>query len=137
MNVADATGAASAGAISSASPSQVNFLIPAGLSRGHALMHARARRRRSGRRADHLGRVAPGLFSASQILRNDAGKPHLVLYGTGIRNRSAIEVVICIVNGASLPVAYAGAQADFAGLDQVNVPLPADLRPGNTLNVCP
>jgi uncharacterized protein (TIGR03437 family) len=32
-------------------------------------------------------------------------------------------------------VTYAGAQPDYAGLDQVNVPLPSDLRPTGTLSV--
>ena len=68
-------------------------------------------------------------------MRSEGGKAYLVLYGTGIRNRSASEAVICNINGSSFPVVYAGAQADFAGLDQVNVLLPGDLRPGSALSV--
>ncbi len=48
----------------------------------------------------------------------------LILFGTGIRGRSSLNSVS--VN-TSLPVSYAGAQNDFAGLDQVNVELPRNL----------
>ncbi len=56
-----------------------------------------------------------------------SGATYLTLYGTGIRNRSALSKVMVSVNGMSLPVTFAGAQPAFAGLDQVNVLLPASL----------
>jgi uncharacterized protein (TIGR03437 family) len=49
----------------------------------------------------------------------------LVLYGTGIRGYSS-SVVANIAN-LNLPVAYAGAQPTYAGLDQVNIALPSSL----------
>ncbi len=49
----------------------------------------------------------------------------LVLYGTGIRGYSA-SVVANIAN-LNLPVAYAGAQPTYAGLDQLNISLPSSL----------
>lgn len=52
----------------------------------------------------------------------------LVLYGTGIRNHTFTEDVKLVIGGETLPVDYAGAQPTFAGLDQVNVRLPASLR---------
>ena len=56
----------------------------------------------------------------------------LVLYGTGIAGRSSLARVSVSIGGLSLPVAYAGPQGD-AGLDQVNVQLPASLAgSGNT-----
>ncbi len=54
------------------------------------------------------------------------GQVYLIFYGTGFRRASAGQVTASI-NGASLPVAYAGAQGSFVGLDQVNVQLPASL----------
>jgi uncharacterized protein (TIGR03437 family) len=47
----------------------------------------------------------------------------LVLYATGFRN-SRLEDVTAQVDSAGVPVLYAGLQADFAGLDQVNIQLP-------------
>jgi uncharacterized protein (TIGR03437 family) len=53
---------------------------------------------------------------------------YLTLYGTGIRNRTSLENVSCTIGGISVPVLYAGAQPEFAGLDQVNVTLTLNLR---------
>ncbi|HMX28155.1 MAG TPA: SMP-30/gluconolactonase/LRE family protein [Blastocatellia bacterium] len=51
----------------------------------------------------------------------------LLLYGTGIRGRSALSAVTATIGGINAPVEYAGAQGDFAGLDQLNVRLPRTL----------
>jgi uncharacterized protein (TIGR03437 family) len=55
---------------------------------------------------------------------------YLSLYGTGIRSRSSLANVTVTINGASVPVLYAGPQPDYAavGLDQVNVAVPLSLR---------
>jgi len=62
---------------------------------------------------------------------------YLTLYGTGIRHRGSLELddVSVIMNGNFLPVTYAGAQPDFAGLDQINVQLPLNLRGSGVTNV--
>jgi uncharacterized protein (TIGR03437 family) len=52
----------------------------------------------------------------------------LSLYGTGLRNRTALGNVGCTIGGVSVPVLYAGAQMSFDGLDQVDVQIPASLR---------
>jgi uncharacterized protein (TIGR03437 family) len=61
----------------------------------------------------------------------DFGEPNdvliLVLYGTGIRKRSAQSAVTCTVGGTSAPVDYADFAPGFVGLDQVNVRLPRSL----------
>jgi uncharacterized protein (TIGR03437 family) len=59
----------------------------------------------------------------------------LSLYGTGIRNRSALANVQVTINGTSFPVSYAGAQPGYPGLDQVNVPLSLNLRGAGVVNV--
>jgi len=60
---------------------------------------------------------------------------YLSLYGTGIRNRSSLAAVTCTINGITVPVLYAGPQGTFAGLDQVNVPIPLTLRGSGESNV--
>jgi uncharacterized protein (TIGR03437 family) len=52
----------------------------------------------------------------------------LTLYGTGLRNRTALENVTCTLGGVAATVSYAGAQMSFDGLDQVNVQIPPSLR---------
>jgi uncharacterized protein (TIGR03437 family) len=59
----------------------------------------------------------------------------LELFGTGIRGRSALAGVTCKIGSSTLPVAYAGPQTVFVGLDQVNVTLPKSLRGGGSQTV--
>ncbi len=59
----------------------------------------------------------------------------LLLYGTGIRGRSALSAVTATIGGVSAPVEYAGAQGDFAGLDQLNVRLPRALAGRGDMDV--
>ena len=60
---------------------------------------------------------------------------YLTLYGTGIRNRSALANVLVTIDGVSLPVLYAGPQPDFAGLDQINVQLTPELSGSGVSNI--
>jgi len=57
---------------------------------------------------------------------------YLLLYGTGIRFGSVITVSI---NGTTYTPAYAGAQGTYAGLDQINILLPASLAGSGMVNV--
>jgi len=52
---------------------------------------------------------------------------YLLLYGTGIRNRSTLGDVAVTIGGTPVEVLYAGPQTVYAGLDQVNVVLPRSL----------
>ena len=52
------------------------------------------------------------------------GELYLVLNGTGLRGRSGLEAFDVRVGGVVGEVTYAGMQAEFAGLDQINVRLP-------------
>jgi uncharacterized protein (TIGR03437 family) len=51
----------------------------------------------------------------------------LVLYGTGIRQRSDVSAVRVRIDGVDAPLDYAGQQGGYFGLDQVNVRLPRNL----------
>jgi uncharacterized protein (TIGR03437 family) len=108
-----------------------------------------------------VAKVAPGIFTAgadgrgpaaAQIIRVHADgsqtpesaldpisfgpEPvYLVLYATGIRNRSDSAAVTCTIGSFTLAVDYAGAQPAFPGLDQVNVLLPPKLAGSGLVNV--
>jgi uncharacterized protein (TIGR03437 family) len=58
---------------------------------------------------------------------------YLVLYGTGLRHHTT--PVTCTMAGLQVPVAYAGTQPAFPGLDQVNVALPMSLRSAGAVDV--
>lgn len=51
----------------------------------------------------------------------------LLVFGTGIRNRSSLSAVSVQVGGVSTQINFAGAQTDFVGLDQINALLPRTL----------
>jgi uncharacterized protein (TIGR03437 family) len=72
-------------------------------------------------------------FVNAPIALTPAGNTYfLLLYGTGIRFGSAITVSI---NGTTYTPTYAGAQGTYAGLDQINVLLPASLAGSGTVTV--
>src|SRR5262245_32853593 len=56
---------------------------------------------------------------------------YLLLFGTGIRNRSSLSSVKALFafggSGIAGEVSYAGAQGEFTGLDQINVLVPRSL----------
>ncbi len=60
---------------------------------------------------------------------------YLILYGTGIRNRSSLANVTININGIDVPVLYAGLQPSYEGLDQINVQLPQSLSGSGQVNV--
>jgi len=51
----------------------------------------------------------------------------LLLFGTGFRKRGQTSISTIMFGGVEAELLYAGAQGDFAGLDQVNVNLPRSL----------
>ena len=71
---------------------------------------------------------ASGVCTAVPVdVSASAGKTFLILYGTGIRG-AALSQVSAQAGGVPLKVDFAGGQGAFAGLDQVNVELPASLQ---------
>jgi uncharacterized protein (TIGR03437 family) len=134
LTIADAAGQTRNAGLVYVSPAQVNFVLPAGIAPGAATFTLY----RGGTAAitiqGIIAPVAPGIFSAAQVVR-DGEDSYLTLYGTGIRNRTSLAAVSCFLEGQEVPVLFAGAQADFAGLDQVNVRIPASLREAGTVPV--
>ena len=53
---------------------------------------------------------------------------YLVLFGTGLRRRSGLSGVRISIANVDVPTLYAGPQGELAGLDQINVRLPINLR---------
>jgi uncharacterized protein (TIGR03437 family) len=67
---------------------------------------------------------AAGRFVTAPIdLGPEGDQVILLLFGTGIRGRSALAAVMCTIGGVSVPVSFAGVQGDLVGLDQLNVGL--------------
>jgi uncharacterized protein (TIGR03437 family) len=67
-----------------------------------------------------------GTCTTVPIAIDNQSTVYVSLYGTGLRG--AASSVICTVGGVPAPVTYAGSQGTFAGLDQVNISIPAALR---------
>jgi uncharacterized protein (TIGR03437 family) len=142
--VVDSAGASRNAVIGSVSPEQAGFVLPHGMASGPATLTLSRSGAAIYTATIRIAAVAPALFSQAQILRvhadgttavESAASPiamgsdvlYLVVYGTGIRNRSGDAGVVCIINGRALPVLYAGEQPGSAGVDQVNVRLPGSL----------
>jgi len=61
---------------------------------------------------------------------------YLLLFGTGIRGNSGVAGVTLSLGSMTIPVAYAGDQRGFAGLDQINTAeLPRSLAGAGRINV--
>jgi uncharacterized protein (TIGR03437 family) len=52
----------------------------------------------------------------------------MLLFGTGLRGRTALDSVKIKIGGLDVPALFAAAQGDFAGLDQINLQLPRSLK---------
>lgn len=129
-------------------PGQINFLVPAGLQTGSAVIEIVAADGAISRGTVTLASAAPSLFTANAsgtgapaavatkdgvnyiAVGNADGSAnpvdtgdYLVLFGTGMRNASASAVKITL-DGQPAAVQYAGAQGGFAGLDQLNTQIP-------------
>lgn len=67
-------------------------------------------------------------FVATPInLGPESDQVFLLLFGTGLRFRSALSAVSVKIGGTDALVTFAGAQGGFVGLDQVNTLLPRSL----------
>ncbi len=78
---------------------------------------------------------APGSCAAVPIDLGLDAPVYLTLFGTGIRGRSTLDAVHASIGGKPVPVLFAGAQPQFAGLDQVNVVIPLELRGSGNVDI--
>ncbi|MGE0129949.1 MAG: SBBP repeat-containing protein [Blastocatellales bacterium] len=76
---------------------------------------------------DNLGRLVAVPIDLGPDLGDASDQVFLILFGSGFRNRTAIEKVTVQIGGVNLPVLYAGDQGGFVGQDQANVRLPRSL----------
>ena len=158
VSMVDSTGTAFQAAVLYASASQINFVVPAELDAGPAIVVIGSA---GGGVRDQLANAviapaAPGLFTMNEeglaaayvtvaggvtyapvfSFQNgifsavpidvSSGQAYLILFGTGLRNADGVSAYVTI-DEARLEVNYAGSQPQYAGLDQVNVMLPASL----------
>jgi uncharacterized protein (TIGR03437 family) len=77
---------------------------------------------------------AQGSFSATPINMGSAtDKVYLAIYATGVQAAGMANVTVT-VNGVNAPVIFAG-NAGYAGVDQINVQLPATLAGAGTVAI--
>lgn len=124
ITIASGDGTTSAGTVAIAVVAPGLFVAnPAGLVAANVITVAAGG-------AQTLGSTSQVVNGAVVPLPVNLGPPaqqvFLVLYATGVAGRSSLANVSVSVGGLSLPVAYVGPQGD-AGLDQVNVQIPASL----------
>jgi uncharacterized protein (TIGR03437 family) len=90
----------------------IEYLVPGGVSYQLAAQ------------CDNAGNCTPAPID----LTVSTGPTFLILYATGIRGRSSLANVQALIGGVQAPVQYAGPQGQYAGLDQINVVVPASLK---------
>ena len=72
--------------------------------------------------------AGPLLCIAERLEVSDSRPLFVSLYGTGIRGASSISAIRVTIGGTPVTIEYAGAQRQFAGLDQINLRLPGSLN---------
>jgi uncharacterized protein (TIGR03437 family) len=77
---------------------------------------------------ENIFQVENGVLTPAALdLGPESDQVFLVLYGTGLGKTGGNPTVTLQLNGASSPLAYAGPQGTFTGLDQYNILLPRTL----------
>jgi uncharacterized protein (TIGR03437 family) len=154
VNITDKSGTARPAGLYLVSPTQINLLVPTAVVPGLAMLTVSGTGTNVIPMQVTVAAVAPGLFNPGpQILRVapdgtqtvevvttapiviGPDPTYLILYATGLRNRSSLAAVSATVGNVTLPVIYAGGQSQFPGLDQVDVLLPQSLKSTGKVNV--
>jgi uncharacterized protein (TIGR03437 family) len=160
VTVSDSAGGARTAELYLVSPGQINFVVPKGTAPVPAVitLSAPGLRPLVVPIRVNVVPVAPGIFTttsdgkglpAAQLvrvrpdgsrvtenvtadgIRIGSDTVYLLLYGTGIRNRSSLSAVTCTIGDQDATVSYAGPQPESPGLDQVNVLLQPSARRHN------
>ncbi len=118
LTVTDSAGVSRPAPLIYVSPSQINFVIPAGTAPGTATVTSGAA---SG--TVQVANAAPGIFTVGGTNTAAATVTDgvVTLYGTGIRGGGNVSAT---VGGVNATVLYAGAQGQYPAFDQVNLQLP-------------
>ncbi len=131
VTVTNSAGGISTGTVNIASVSPGIFTV---LQNGTGLAAAQLQRVTAAnvQSFEDVAQFTAGSWSAIPIdWKNQTDSLYLVLYGTGIRNVSALTNVSLKIGNAApfttLPAIYANSQNFYAGLDQVNILLPRTL----------
>ncbi|MGH9851523.1 MAG: CHRD domain-containing protein, partial [Blastocatellia bacterium] len=140
------------------SPNQINYLVPAGTVVGPAAVVAVARDGTVSRGALNVAQSAAAIFTSNSLgtgapaavastdgqvfnilVGNTDGTPReigagnfVALFGTGLRYGSAPMTIA--IGTTNVTPSFVGAQADFAGLDQVNLQIPQSLAGAGLVN---
>jgi uncharacterized protein (TIGR03437 family) len=126
VQVIDSAGTARTATQFYSSPTQLNFEIPVGTALGPCTINVENGAQTLATTTAMVAAIAPGVFIAQNDIINS--QDYLILYGTGIRGRSALSNVTATINGTPVQVLYAGPQGSYSGLDQVNIAVPSALR---------
>ena len=147
------------------SPAQINYIVPANVDPGTALVKVMNGANAVANGTVPVESVSPSIFtmtasgkgvpaaqttldgvsfqavgnadgSARALTVGTASKPnYLVLYGTGLRRRSSLTNVRVTIGGVQSEVTFLGAHSRLAGLDQMNIKLPQELRGRGNVDV--
>jgi uncharacterized protein (TIGR03437 family) len=140
------------------SPTQINFVVPAGVTAGTGNVKIFNNGSMIGSGSVAIENVSPAIFTASSnglgpaiaqttfngasyqpTVNTDgsaraisvgasASPNYLVMYGTGLRLRSSLNAVRVTIGGVTVPVLYLGAHSRLAGVDQLNLRLPLEIK---------
>jgi uncharacterized protein (TIGR03437 family) len=163
VEVTDAQGTTRSAGLFFASPNQVNWDVPPGTASGPATIVTTSGDGTVTKDIFDVEDAAPAIYSilgsgsgpaaayvvtptqpylpvyactaqcATAPVDVSSGGAVLVLYGTGVRHYQQIPTAN--IAGQTVTSTYAGPQPDFAGLDQVNVPLAASLAGSGLVDV--
>jgi uncharacterized protein (TIGR03437 family) len=156
VSIQDSAGVTTLASIWFISANQINFLVPTGVAPGAAVVTVTSGTTVTGRGGILIDSIAPALFTVNgsgagpalgaAVLTHANGTQDitaltdpislgqtgdvatLVLYATGMRNRISLSDVVVYIGDLRIPVQYGAAQGTYAGLDQINVNLPSQLR---------
>ncbi len=152
VTVTDSAGTQWNATVLSASPAQVNYILPDKMAPGLAnvmisgatdpiyvqpLAPSLFSITPPGIAAAWITRLRDGAVFTAPVVQDSAPLPidlgpetdqvYLTLLGTGIRNRSDLGAIQLSIGGQVLPALYAGSQPTYPGVDQINVLLPRTL----------
>ncbi len=144
LRVVDGAGTARMAPLFRVSPTRIDFEVPAGTVAGKVTLEVVNAPSQAPQTAAQINNIAPALFThddntvvayttrfGRRRIPFDNPPVQLILYATGIRNRSSLANVQCTIGGISVPVESAGPNDNgVPGLDQVNVSLIPVLKGG-------